>query len=81
MFCKDGAFIPLLESIINAALESEMDAHPTEEEHQMSNRRNGKIQKQFQTSLGEVTVYTSRNRNSSFNPQFINRTLLILRSL
>ncbi len=29
---KDGAFAPLLESILNAALEGEMDAHLTEEE-------------------------------------------------
>ena len=36
---KDGAFAPLLESILNAALEGEMDAHLTEEERQMGNRR------------------------------------------
>ena len=53
---KDGAFAPLLESILNAALEGEMDAHLTEEERQMGNRRNGKMQKQVQTPLGEVTV-------------------------
>ena len=29
---KDGAFAPLLESILNAALEGEMDAHLSEEE-------------------------------------------------
>ena len=29
---KDGAFAPLLESILNAALEGEMDAYLTEEE-------------------------------------------------
>ena len=28
---KDGAFAPLLESILNAALEGEMDAHLSEE--------------------------------------------------
>ena len=38
-------FAPLLESILNAALEGEMDAHLTEEERQMGNRRNGKMQK------------------------------------
>ena len=48
---KDGAFAPLLESILNAALEGEMDAHLTEEERQMGNRRNGKMQKQVQTAL------------------------------
>ena len=52
---KDGAFVPLLESILNAALEGEMDAHLTEEERQTGNRRNGKMQKQVQTPLGEVT--------------------------
>lgn len=31
---KDGAFAPLLESILNATLEDEMDAHLTEEERQ-----------------------------------------------
>ena len=68
---KDGALPPLLESILNAALEGEMDAHLTEEERQMGNRRNGKMQKQVQTPLGEVTVSTPRDRNSSFEPQFI----------
>ena len=49
---KDGAFAPLLESILNAALEGEMDAHLTDEERQLGNRRNGKMQKQVQTPLG-----------------------------
>ena len=39
----------------------------------MGNRRNGKIQKQVQTPLGEVTVSTPRDRNSSFDPQFIKK--------
>ena len=70
---KDGAFAPLLESILNAALEGEMDAHLTDEE-----RRNGKMQKQVQTPLGEVTVSTPRDRNSSFEPQFIKKRETIL---
>ena len=55
-----------------------MDAHLTEEERQMGNRRNGKMQKQVQTSLGEVTVSTPRDRNSSFDPQFIKKRETIL---
>ena len=66
---KDGAFAPLLESILNAALEGERDAHLTEE-RQLGNRRNSKMQKQVQTPLGEFTVSTPRDRNSSFEPQF-----------
>lgn len=46
---KDGAFAPLLESILNEALEGEMDAHLTEEERDLDNCRNGKMQKQVQT--------------------------------
>ena len=41
---KDGAFAPLLESILNAALEGEMDAHLNDEECLSGNRRNGKMQ-------------------------------------
>jgi hypothetical protein len=42
---KDGAFALLLESILNAALEGEMDAHLSEDERMSGNRRNGKIRK------------------------------------
>ena len=44
----------------------------------MGNRRNGKILKQVQTPLGEVTVSTPRDRNSSFDPQFIKKRETIL---
>ena len=56
---KDGAFAPLLESILNAALEGEMDAHLTEEERQMGNRRNGKMQKAGSDSLGRSNRFHS----------------------
>ena len=42
---KDGAFASLLESILNAALEGEMDAHLTSESRAGGNRRNGKSTK------------------------------------
>lgn len=50
-----------------------MDAHLSEDERLIGNRRNGKMQKQVQTSMGEVTVSTLRDRNSSFEPQFIKK--------
>lgn len=56
---KDGAFAPLLESILNAALEGEMDVHLTEEERQMGNRCNGKIEcanRQLKTDLNLRSV-------------------------
>lgn len=55
-----------------------MDAHLTDAERQLGNRRNGKIQKQVQTLLAEVTVSTTRDRNSSFKPQFIKKPETIL---
>lgn len=64
---------PLLENIINATLEGEMDAHLTEKSRQSGNRHNGKMQKQVQPPVGEVTVSTPRDRDCSFDPQFIKR--------
>lgn len=55
-----------------------MDAHLTEEERDLGNRRNGKMQKQVQTPLGEVTVSTPRDRQSTFEPQFIKKRETIL---
>ena len=62
---KDGAFAPLLKNLLNAALEGEMDAHMDEEERSKGNLRNGYNRKQVQTSLGEVSVQTPRDRDSS----------------
>lgn len=75
---KDGAFAPLLKSILNAALEGEMDAYLIDAERQLGNRRSGKMQKQVQTPLGEVKVSSPCDRNSSFEPQFIEKRETIL---
>lgn len=75
---KDGVFAPLLENLLNAALEGEMDVHLDEDERLLGNRRNGHMSKQVQTSLGEVTVNTPRDREGSFSPQFIKKRETIL---
>lgn len=75
---KGGAFAPLLESILNAALEGEMDAHLDEQERLSGNRRNGHTPKQVQIPLGEVTVHTPRDRESTFEPEFIKKRERIL---
>ena len=75
---KGGAFAPLLEKIINAALEGEMDAHMDSEERSLGNRRNGYMSKQVQTGMGEVTVHTPRDRDSRFEPEFIKKRERIL---
>ena len=48
LFGKDGALAPMLERILNAALEGEMDAHLSIDERSQGNRRNGKLPKQVQ---------------------------------
>ena len=78
LFGKDGALAPMLERILNAALEGEMDAHLREESRESSNRRNGKMPKTVQTQYGEVTVETPRDRNGSFDPQTVRKRETIL---
>ncbi len=66
---KDGVLAPLLENLLNSALEGEMDSHLNDEEREMGNRRNGHMSKQVQTSMGEITINTPRDRDSTFDPQ------------
>ena len=73
LFGKDGALAPMIENIVNAALEGEMDAHLTQESRDSGNRRNGKMQKQVQTPVGDITVSTPRDRDASFDPQFLKK--------
>ena len=78
LFGKDGALAPMLECILNAALEGEMDAHLSEESRDSGNRRNGKMSKTVQTQYGEVTVDTPRDRDGSFDPQTVRKRETIL---
>lgn len=73
LFCKDGALAPMIENIVNAVLEGEMDAHLTQESRESGNRRNGKMDKQVRTPLGDITVSTPRDRDASFDPQFLKK--------
>ena len=78
LFGKDGALAPMLERILNAALEGEMDAHLSIDERSKGNRRNGKLPKQVQTCYGEVTVETPRDRDGPFEPQTVRKRETIL---
>lgn len=78
LFGKDGALAPMLERILNAALQGEMDAHLSEESRDSGNRRNGKMCKTVQTQYGEVTVETPRDRDGSFEPQTVRKRETIL---
>lgn len=81
LFGKNGALAPMLERILNAALEGEMDAHLSEESRESGNRRNGKMSKTVQTQYGEVTVETPRDRDGSFDPQTVRKRETIILSV
>lgn len=75
---KDGVLAPLLENLLNAALEGEMDAHLSEQERDMGNRRNGRMPKQIQSSIGELSIDTPRDREGTFDPQIVRKRERIL---
>lgn len=78
LYGKDGAFAPMLKSFLEAALEGELDAHLDEDERKSGNRKNGKISKTLQTSEGPLEVETSRDRNSTFEPELVKKRETIL---
>lgn len=78
LFGEGGALAPMLERILNAALEGEMDSHLNEEVREGGNRRNGKMSKTVQTRYGEVNVETPRDRDGSFDPQTVRKRETIL---
>lgn len=70
---KDGVFTPLLKKVLEASLEGELDAHLDETREAEKNRRNGKQRKNIQSSLGGFEIFSPRDRNSSFEPQTVEK--------
>lgn len=75
---KDGVHGPLLENLLNAALDGEMDAHMSSDERDNGNRRNGYGSKHVQSSQGELTVHAPRDRDATFDPVMVNKRERIL---
>jgi len=76
---KDGILIPLIKRIVEASLEGELEAHINEEQSAgRSNRRNGQTSKQVKTEYGEMTIESSRDRASTFEPQLIGKRQHVL---
>jgi len=75
---KDGVLAPLLENLLNSALEGEMDSHLDGVEREMGNHRNGHMSKQVQTSMGEITINTPCDRDGTFDPQVVRKREKIL---
>lgn len=78
LFGKDGAFAPMLKQFLEAALESEMEAHLNEEERLSGNKRNGKGKKTIKSSAGTFEIDTPQDRLSSFDPQIVRKRETVL---
>jgi len=69
----DGIFTPLLKKILESSLEGELDSHLEESRKSSGNRRNGKGRKNIQSSLGGFEIFSPRDRNSTFEPQIVEK--------
>jgi len=78
LFGKEGAFAPMLQSFIEAALEAEMDEHLDTDERSKGNKRNGKGRKTIKSSAGSFEIETPQDRQSSFDPQLIKKRETVL---
>lgn len=72
---KNGAMVPLIKEILEAAIEGELSEHIKENK---PNRRNGKTSKQLKSDHGLINLETSRDRESSFEPQLVKKRQTIL---
>jgi len=66
----DGALTGMIQRILQAALDGEMDEHIQEGR---PNRRNGHTEKQVQTSMGPVDLEPPRDRDGSFDPKIVGK--------
>src|SRR5574344_2253077 len=68
----------LIKLTVETALNAEMDEHLGYEKHApqgrgTGNNRNGYSTKRLQGQHGEVTIQAPRDRNASFEPQFVRK--------
>ena len=81
LFGKEGAFGPLLQQLLEAALEGELAGHLAEEQAMddpPANRRNGYSVKQVKTGSGSFELSTPRDRAGTFEPELVRKRQTIL---
>ncbi len=71
---EGGVLTGLIQRIVNAALEGELDGHlAARRKAGGKNRRNGHTSKNLDTSLGTVGITPPRDREGSFSPQIVGK--------
>ena len=68
---KDGILTPLIKKLTEAALEAELDYHLNKDTG--NNRRNGKSSKMMKSTTELFELKVPRERNGSFEPQFVKK--------
>lgn len=66
----EGALTGMIQRILHAALDGEIDDHL---DGRKPNRRNGYTDKQVQTSMGPIDIEPPRDRQGSFEPKIIGK--------
>lgn len=71
---EGSVFSEMLQSILNASLEGEIDHYLSEQKaHGVGNRRNGHIKKTLRTQSGPVQINTPRDRNGTHDPILVGK--------
>lgn len=81
LFGEGGAFGPLLQELLEAALEGELAAHLSSEKESdtgIDNRRNGHTVKELKTGQGTILLSTPRDRAGTFEPELVKKRQTIL---
>lgn len=68
-----GIFTEMLQSMVNAALEGELDQNLKEKPPGDDNRRNGHTSKVVRSTAGPLTITTPRDRNGEHDPILIKK--------
>ncbi len=78
LFGKEGAFAPLLKQFLEESLQAEMENHLDQTTRKEGNKRNGNRSKTVKTSSGSLEIDTSKDRQSSFEPQIVKKRETVL---
>jgi len=71
---EGGIFTDLLQALVNASLEGEMDGHlSSEKTKDPTNRRNGKLSKTVRSKAGPLDINTPRDRSGTFDPSLVGK--------
>ena len=70
----DGVFSTLLQSVVDASLEGELDNHLSEtKDSGERNRRNGYGKKKVKTKAGQLDIHPPRDRAGTFKPVIVEK--------